>query len=77
MQAWHGVQVSCLNEHSAGSCRSVFKPWEERTDFSGVPLQSCRDDAAELLLHIPCANPVLLLCTCGVAATPARPSVSI
>ena len=49
------VQVACLNEHSQGSCQRVFKPWHERTDFSGEPLMSCADDDAELLLHIPCA----------------------
>jgi PITH domain len=49
------VQVACLNEHSEGSCQRVFKPWGERTDFSGEPLKSCLDDEPELLLHIPCA----------------------
>lgn len=53
------LQVTCLNEQSEGSCRSVFKPWDQRTCFSSAPLKSCLDDDAELLLHIPC---VLNLC---------------
>jgi hypothetical protein len=49
------LQVTCLNEQSEGSCRSVFKAWDQRTCFSSEPLTSCLDDDAELLLHIPCA----------------------
>lgn len=46
------MQVSCLNESAEGACKHIFKPWEQRTDFSGPSLRS-NDGDAELLLHIP------------------------
>lgn len=46
------LQVACLNEDTDGGCKRIFKPWEERMDFSGEPLRSCDGDP-ELLLHIP------------------------
>ncbi len=30
------IQVVALNESVAGSVKSVFKPWEQRLDTSGV-----------------------------------------
>lgn len=46
------AQVRCLNEAVAGSCRSVFKPWEHRLEPDGPRLCS-QDDDPELLLHVP------------------------
>jgi hypothetical protein len=33
---FHDIQVVALNESVAGSVKSVFKPWEQRLDTSGV-----------------------------------------
>jgi hypothetical protein len=47
------VQVRCLNEQVAGSCRNVFRAWGERMQpATPEPLRS-NDDDPELLLHIP------------------------
>lgn len=48
----HKNQVRCLNEDVEGSCRNVFRPWDERTAPVAQPLRSDADDP-ELLLHIP------------------------
>jgi hypothetical protein len=43
--------VRALNEAIDGSAKSVFKPWENRLDFS-TALES-NDDDPELILFIP------------------------
>ncbi|EEF45809.1 expressed protein, putative [Ricinus communis] len=45
-------KASALNEAVAGSVKSVFKPWEQRLDFSGEYLES-NDGDPELLVYIP------------------------
>lgn len=48
------VQVRCLNEAQAGSCRGVFKPWPARLTQTEPPLRSNDDDEdSEVLLHVP------------------------
>eukprot|EP00887_Chlorella_sp_A99_P007810 scaffold20.g7810.t1 len=44
-------RVRCLNEAVEGSCRGVFKPWEQR--LAEGPALASDDDDPELLLHIP------------------------
>ncbi|GMH44917.1 hypothetical protein BSKO_12874 [Bryopsis sp. KO-2023] len=55
--------VVCLNELEEGCCQKVFKPWSQRTDFSGGSLKSNEDDP-ELLLHIPFTGSVTLKAFC-------------
>ena len=45
-------RVECLNEASEGSGKLVFKPWDERLDFSKV--------GAENL----CVSPCIIFCVC-------------
>mmetsp|Transcript_21601 Transcript_21601/g.51582 ORF Transcript_21601/g.51582 Transcript_21601/m.51582 type:complete len:207 (-) Transcript_21601:219-839(-) len=58
-------QVSCLNEALPGSCRNVFKPWNQRAEPTEQPLQS-NDDDPELLLNIPFTGDVKLSSICIV-----------
>lgn len=44
--------MTCLNEAVPGSCRAVFRPWEQRLQVRGPTLQSQEDDP-ELLLYVP------------------------
>ena len=46
------LQVSCLNEASAGSAKHVFRAWPERLQDPAIPLDSNEEDA-ELLITIP------------------------
>lgn len=44
--------VMCFNEQTPGSCRNVFRPWQQRLDPQAEPLRS-NDDDPELLLVVP------------------------
>jgi hypothetical protein len=45
------TKVRALNEEVAGSCKELFRSWEERLDFS----KCCKsdDDDPELIIHVP------------------------
>ena len=45
------MQTTCLNEARPGSCRNIFRAWEQRLDAVEFPLESEIDDP-ELLLHV-------------------------
>jgi len=49
--------VQCLNEATEGSGKTVFKPWDERLDFSRVVESDCDE---ELLFSIPFTGNVKL-----------------
>lgn len=36
------VNLECLNEETDGSGKLVFKPYEERLDFSKVKMECCK-----------------------------------
>ncbi|KAL9227260.1 hypothetical protein vseg_002973 [Gypsophila vaccaria] len=50
-------KVSALNEAVSGSVKSVFKPWEQRLNFSGEFLASNEGDP-ELIVYIPFTSDV-------------------
>eukprot|EP00026_Physarum_polycephalum_P013483 Phypoly_transcript_13889.p1 GENE.Phypoly_transcript_13889~~Phypoly_transcript_13889.p1 ORF type:complete len:206 (+),score=16.64 Phypoly_transcript_13889:320-937(+) len=50
--------VTCLNESSPGSCKNVFKPFDQRLDTTKF-LESNEDDP-EFILHIPFTGVVKL-----------------
>ena len=45
------MQTTCLNEAQPGSCKNVFRAWDQRLDPVECPLESEIDDP-ELLLHV-------------------------
>ncbi|KAH7622446.1 putative PITH domain-containing protein 1 [Nannochloris sp. 'desiccata'] len=53
------IAVRCLNEAEDGSCRHIFKPWDQRLSTDGPSLLS-DDDDPELLLHVPFTGSVKL-----------------
>ena len=53
------MQVRCLNEETEGSCRHIFRPWDQRLSTSGPVIRSDPDDP-ELLLHVPFTGSVKL-----------------
>lgn len=50
-----------------GSCRKVFKPWSERTNFENGGMRS-NDDDPEMLLYIPFTGSVTLKAFCVIGA---------
>ncbi|KAI8468825.1 MAG: galactose-binding domain-like protein [Monoraphidium minutum] len=64
-------QVRCLNEEADGSCRAVFRPWEQRASAPAAPLRSDPDDS-ELLLTIPFDGAVKLKALCVIGGGEGR-----
>lgn len=56
-------QVRCLNEATAGSVLSAFRPWHQRLEVPPSPLKS-NDDDPELLIHVPFNGSVKLKAIC-------------
>ncbi|XP_073386329.1 uncharacterized protein [Physcomitrium patens] len=56
--------VTALNETVEGSAKSVFKPWEQRSDLSTV--LASNDDDAELIVFIPFTTDVKIKSICVV-----------
>lgn len=54
--------VQALNEAVEGSCKSVFKPWEQRLDLSTV--LASNDDDPELIVFVPFTTDVKLKSIC-------------
>ena len=61
------MQVYALNEATAGSACGVFRPWEDRLNFSAPALIS-NDDDPELLIHVPFTGSVKLRAICIIGA---------
>mmetsp|Transcript_10220 Transcript_10220/g.25926 ORF Transcript_10220/g.25926 Transcript_10220/m.25926 type:complete len:208 (-) Transcript_10220:197-820(-) len=60
-------KVRALNEAVPGSCKELFRDWDDRLDFSKCC--SSEEDDPELIIHVPFTSDVKLKSICVIGGT--------